>query len=217
MLYVWIIAAAVAVISLINVAWVAPVYEASRLSLVGATLLSVAVVIAIDGVTAWLVNRLPKKWFNHKSSFFTVKAEEKKFYEKLKIRKWKDRIPELGALGGFSKSEIADPYNNEYVEKFLTEIAYGEIVHIFSILFGFFILFLFPRYVWSIGIPVAIVNALMNLPSICILRYNAHKLEVLFKSNEKRAARQAKKREEEATRVSEPLAEAATAEATESV
>ena len=196
MLYVWIIAAAVAVIATLNGVLMPPVYATNGWWLVFATVLSTVAVIAADGIVALVVNHLPKKWFNHKSKFFTVGAKEKKFYEKLKIRKLKDRIPELGALGGFSKSEISDPYNNEYVERFLTENACGEIVHIASLFFGFVIFTIFPKYILTVGLPVALVNVALNIPSIFILRYNAHKLEVLFKANVKREQRAKKKQEE---------------------
>ena len=55
-------------------------------------------------------------------------------------------------------------------------------------------LFLTPRaLLFSLALPVAIINMLCNLPSYFILRYNSYKLEVLYKNNEKRAAREAAK------------------------
>lgn len=196
MFYIFVITVATAIIAAANALFVAPVYEMNGWLPALYTVATVVGVIAIDGVTAFLVNRLPKKWFNHHFKIFTVGAKEKKFYEKLKIRKWKDKIPELGALGGFRKNQISDPFNNAYVERYLQEVAYGEVVHFASLFVGFFVLLFFPRFWLTIGLPVAVVNLLMNLPSLFILRYNSHKLEVLFKSNERKAARAKQKAEE---------------------
>ncbi|MBQ8884872.1 MAG: hypothetical protein IJY62_00640 [Clostridia bacterium] len=189
LLYLTVITIATVVIAVLNVFFVAPALGRGAPFTVFATVASVVLVILIDGVTAWLVNRLPEKPFDHKKKFFTVSAKEKKFYEKLGIRKWKDRIPELGALGGFRKDKVAEPTNNEYVGRFLLEICYGQFVHILSMISGFLVMLIFMEFALTVGLPVAIVNLILNLPSICILRYNSYKLEVLYKSNEKKAAR----------------------------
>lgn len=194
LLYLTTIAIATVVIALLNVFFVAPDLGKGAPFTVLAAVLSVVLVIAIDGITAWIVNRLPEKRFDHAKKFFTVGAKEKKFYESLKIRKWKDRIPELGALGGFRKNKIAEPSNNDYVARFLTEICYGEIVHIVSPFTGFLVLLFFPEFALTIGLPVAIVNIFFNLPSLFILRYNSYKLEILYKSNLKKAAREREKK-----------------------
>ena len=197
MLYVWIILSATVIIGGCNALFVAPMVGLNWWELPLISVLLVLSVIAIDGVVAFLVNRLPKKWFNHNFKFFTVGKREKLFYEKMRIRKWKDKIPELGALGGFRKNHVLDPFNNEYVEKYLLEVCYGEIVHVLGCLFGFLVMCIYPKYYLTIGLPVAVVNAVMNIPSLIILRYNSHKLEVLYKSNKKREERAKGKEEEE--------------------
>jgi hypothetical protein len=45
---------------------------------------------------------------------------------------------------------------------------------------------------WAISIPVAIINVLLNLPSLFILRYNSYKLVVLRKSTIKKQSREKK-------------------------
>jgi len=187
--YLAIILSAASVIALLNIFFVVPNSTMGAPYVFWATILDVVLVIVIDGATAWLVNRFPKKIYNHKNRFFTVSAKEKSFYEKLKIRKWKDKIPELGALGGFKKDRLENPADNVYVEKFLVECCCGEIVHILSLFTGFFILLFFAPVRWTVGLPVAIVNFILNLPSLFILRYNSYKLEILYKNNARKAAR----------------------------
>ena len=159
----------------------------------GMTALAVVIVILLDAIVATVSRLLPKKWARHDRKIFTVQAKEKKFYEKLKIRKWKDKVPEIGQFTGFRKNKIVDPKSVEYLDRFLLEACYGEIGHFFSVFFGFLILLLFPiSKIWlSVSIPVAIVNAFLNLPSLFILRYNSYKLEILRKSNLKKQSRMA--------------------------
>ena len=161
----------------------------------GLTWLGVVLSIVIDGAVCGIVRAMPKKIAQHDKKIFTVSAKEKKFYEKLKIRKWKDKVPEIGHFTGFRKNKISDPKSVEYVERFLMEACYGEVGHFLSLFFGFLLLLLFPIHKsWlAISIAVAIVNAMLNIPPILVLRYNSYKLEVLLASNIKKQAREEKK------------------------
>ncbi len=146
------------------------------------TLTTVAVII-IDGIFATIVRHfLPNKWFDRNKKYYVAGKKECRFYEKLKIKKWKEKVPELGFFTAFSKSEIKDPRNNEYVERFILEANYGIAVHIAGVIFGFIVAFY--RTI-NIGLWVAIVNAVLNLLPILILRYNLPKLHALYKFNEK--------------------------------
>lgn len=167
------------------------IYDAFFFVVFGYTWLAIVAVVLIDGLTATVCRLLPKKWANHEKKIFQVSAKEKKFYEKLKIRKWKDKVPEIGQFTGFRKNKLENPQSVEYLERFLLEACYGEIGHFVSLFSGFLIVLLFfiAEYFWLIALCVAFINALMNLPSFCILRYNSYKLEILRKSNLKKQAR----------------------------
>ena len=150
----------------------------------GFTTLAVVLVIVVDALTATVARLLPKSCADHEEKKFTVGAKEKKFYEKLKIRKWKDKVPEIGHFTGFRKNKIADPKSVEYLDRFLLEACYGEIGHFYSLFTGFLIMLLFPlTKIWiAITLPVCIINIALNLPSLFILRYNSYKLVVLKKN-----------------------------------
>ena len=186
MLYVVIVAFAALVISL--TIWLST--SLAFFSALGYVAFAVTIVVVIDGLTATLARLLPASFAQSDKKIFTVAKKEKLFYEKLKIRKWKDKIPEIGHFTGFRKNKIADPKSVEYVERFLLEACYGEIGHFASCITGFLTLLFFPLtpYWLAISIPVAVINALMNLPSLFILRYNSYKLEILKKNNQKRQA-----------------------------
>ena len=189
-LYLTIITVCVAIISTI----VTLIYEANFLAVLGYTALAVVVVITVDALVSTVARILPKKCAQHDKKVYTVSAKEKKFYEKLKIRKWKDFVPEIGHFNGFRKNKIADPKSVEYLDRFLLEICYGEIGHFFSLFLGFLILLMFQltNMWWAISIPVAIINIFLNLPSLFILRYNSYKLVILRKSNLKKQTREEK-------------------------
>ena len=141
------------------------------------TVLSTAAVIALDGLFAFLLRRLPEKWFMYTRRFFTVSAREARFYEKLGIRKWKNKIPELGGFTHFHKNKIADPRNPAYLTRYLLEADYGMAIHLCTAVTGCLIVFLCPlRYALCFGVPVGFVNAVLNLLPFFTLRYNAFKL-----------------------------------------
>ncbi len=149
--------------------------------------------IAISGLTAAVCRLLPKKTVNVNAKRFIVSAKEKKFYEKLKIRKWKEKIPEIGHFTGFRKNKIAEPKSIEYLDRFLLEICYGERGHFYSLFTSFLLLFLSPLHplFLPVSVFVAIVAVALNIPSIMTLRYNSYKLRILRESLYKKQRRAA--------------------------
>lgn len=176
-----IILTAMVLICSLDIIFAAPVMEVSPWFFVFAVTVSVIYQFAIDGLFAFIVSKCPNKWFENKK-FFNVSKKEQRIYEKLGIRSWKDKIWELGGLGGFSKSKIDDPKDPEYSKRFLIESYKGEIDHIFGMLAGFTVIFIFPlKFAWIVGVPVAFVNFILNWMPTMILRYNTPKLLVLHK------------------------------------
>ena len=147
---------------------------------VNAIIISFVFIVLINIFFAIFVSILPKKWFGVSNKFFHVSKNERKFYEKLKIRKWKDKIWELGWLGGFSKSSIKEPHDPKYVERFVVESQKGIIDHVSRMIFGFAIILIFPEFAWVVGFPIAVVNFFLNLLSTLVLRYNLPKLEIMY-------------------------------------
>ncbi len=153
------------------------------LATLGFTWLAVALIVLIDALVAAVCRSLPESFADPERKIFAVSKKEKLFYERLKIRKWKDKIPEIGHLTGFRKNRLAKPNDPKYLRRFLLENCYGEIVHIVSVPCGFAIL-AFRRLTktWlAIALPVAIVNAILNILPIFVLRYNYYKLKILEK------------------------------------
>ncbi len=187
MYYLFTILACMTIISTLNVIFA----TASVGYIVMAVVASTLAVIAVDGIFSTLVRRcLPTKWFGIDKKFFSAGKKECRFYEKIGIKKWKDKVLELGMFTNFRKNKISDPSNNEYLSRYILEANYGILCHLACIVFGYSIIFIYPlKYMFCFGVPVASVNAVLNLLPIFILRYNLPKLHTLFKYNARRTVK----------------------------
>lgn len=156
-------------------------------------------VIAVDGVFAFLIRRLPEKWFSFESKTSSVSHGESDLYRRLGVRRWRDKIPELGMFTGFHKDHIYEPTNNEYLKRFVLEANYGAVIHFVCVPVGFLIMLFVPfEQALTVGIPVALVNAVLNLMPAFVPRYNVPKLISLMKLNERRAKKAAEEVKTEA-------------------
>ena len=198
MLYVIIISICAVILSTLNICFFQTYLGLNWWQIILVTIGYIALAILIDAIIALIVNKLPKKWFKKDSKVFKIFKWERKFYEKIGIKKWKDKIPELGKLGNFSKSKVEDPTSVEYIERFILESKIGETVHFIG-LFASFILLSYPRFLLCFGLPVAVINLLLNIPSLLILRYNRPKLGVLLERNKRLQQRKREKEIKEAS------------------
>ena len=169
MLYIILILLSTFLVALINICCNAFGY--SWWMLLVFSVLSTIFVIIIDGITALIIRHLPEKWFRYERKIFNVSKKEVAFYRFLNIKAWKDKVPELGGFTSFHKDKIQDPTSVQYIERFLLEIDYGWVIHIISSFTGFLILLMdYKIFIGgnmsvglSIGIPIAVINAILNL------------------------------------------------------
>ena len=172
-----IIGIALAVICSINIAC----QTAAWYYVIIASLWCVVLQFAIDGLFAFLINKLPDKWFGVNNRLFHVTKAERKLYKKLRVRRWKDKLWELGGLGGFSKKTIAQPDSPEYLEKFIIESHRGVAVHRVGYVMGFLAMLTLPNVcALTIALPVAVVNVFINSLSTMALRYNTPTLKAMY-------------------------------------
>lgn len=197
MLYILIVFIGTLISTLLGVFVAVPNVGVTESRVFSITIISLLVLVVIDAVCALFVRYcLPKKVFNPFLKIYNVGKKERKFYERIGIRKWKDRIPEAGQLfANFSKTEIADMTNNEYVKKFMSETIYAEIMHWLSMLFSFLIIFIDLRLALTVGLPLVIGNMILNLMPVLVQRYNRPKLMVLYKRNERISLKNKEKEE----------------------
>ena len=123
---------------------------------------------------------LPKKLWNYENKIYKVSKKEIKFYEKLKIRKWKDLIPELGNTAGFSKKNFKTT-EIKYIERFIYETCIGEIFHYSCAILGITCIFIFPISQFYLFLPIAIASFILNYLPAIVQRYNRYKWRIIRK------------------------------------
>jgi hypothetical protein len=145
------------------------------------TVTGVIAIIAWDGLMAFIIRRaLPMSWFSPGKKIFQVSKKEKKFYQSIKIKSWKDKIPELGGFTSFHKNELSSSNDVEYLKRFIIESNYGVIIHVENALLGLLI-FLIPMCsAPSIWIPIFAVNFVLSMLPVFVLRYVTHTLNRLY-------------------------------------
>lgn len=151
-------------------------------------------IILINALIAIICCKLfPDKWFLNDSRFFMSSKKECRFYEKLGIKNWKDRVLELGKLNNFRKNKINDPNNPKYVEKFIIENNKGFLDHFISIIVCFLAIFIMPMKFWlPMALPLAIASFLLNVMPLFVLRYNMPRLKTLLKYAQRNELRKEK-------------------------
>ena len=171
--YLWFLGFSLIFVFLLNI-----LLGATFLYAFASVLFGALFIFLLDALIAWVIHCLPPEWFNHKNKIYTVSKKERKIYEKLGIKNWKDKVPEMGQLCNFKKDKLEN-LNEDYIKKFLTETCYAEIIHYGMLLIGLFVLFIFPSNVFfSISLPLFFINAILQIPPIFIQRYNRPKLEM---------------------------------------
>ena len=141
------------------------------------------ILLVINAICALVCSKwLPKKFYNSKSKFYNPNKSEIDFYNKLQIKKWKDKTLEWGKLNGFSKSKIENPKDPEYIQKFILECNKGYLGHLISIFASLFILLCVPKtLILPMALPMFITSFLINYLSVAILRFNVARLNTLLK------------------------------------
>ena len=181
-LYLLTVFFAMVIICFFNIMFGPETFSHYAIWVIVSTIVSVMVEIAISGIGSLITVRSPSNWFNPEKKLFVVSKKEQKFYEKVGIRHWKDKVWELGGLGGFRRNKLKSQSNAEYLHRFIIESNKGMVGHIINIFTGFLVIFILPlKYALRIGFPVAIVGAWLNFLPTCVLRYNLPKLNIAYK------------------------------------
>lgn len=181
MFYLIVIVLATAIIAGLNIVFSFPMNLPNAVNILLNTAVGTICVIAIDGIFAFLIRRcLPQKWFAADSEKFRVPESERRFYRRLKINSWKNKVPELGGFTGFHKNKMSDPGDLEFLSRYLMESNFGVVIHIVNMCDGVFLLLIPPCSAISIAVPIIIVNAILSFLPFMILRFNTFSLRVLY-------------------------------------
>ena len=108
-----------------------------------------------------------------------------RFYQRrLRIRAWKDLLPEAGrTLGGdHSKAQLGSP-DTASLERFVAETRRAEYVHWVHVGAGPWFFLVLPP--WG-GLVMTAFGALVHLPFVCIQRYNRPSFQRVIERRSKR-------------------------------
>lgn len=136
-----------------------------------------AVVWSVWGLaTGWWYRRKPSAVINRDRWHMRTRAFESdgRWYDdRLRIRAWKDYLPETGGWFGLSKRQLPGMTLDD-LEVFALECRRGEMVHWAA-------LFATPAFaVWNSGwalLLVTITGLLASVPFIAVLRFNRLRIE----------------------------------------
>ena len=141
-----------------------------------------ALYIAQIGLLSFLLGRIiPKSWFGYdKIPFASLHCEhEGRVYEKLGIRHWQKKLPDMSRIlpGSMPAKKIGKNFVRE-LPVMIQETCVAEITHWFLCVAGLRCLRLWPGMG---GMTIVMLNILGNLPFILIQRYNRPRLVRLWK------------------------------------
>ena len=125
----------------------------------------------------YIAHRVPAARLSRDQGVFRIRGFETggRFYERwLKIKRWKDRLPEAGALfrGGVSKRHVGAA-DRASLERFAVETRRAELTH-WLILAASPWFFLWNP--WWLGSAMLGYGIVANVPCLAIQRYNRARL-----------------------------------------
>ena len=136
--------------------------------------------VSFIGVLSFFIGLiLPRSWF--KEDCFPYKTAEfengGKIYEKLAIRKWKAKVPDMSkVMKDMLPKTVSYGANSNDLQMLIKETCVAEFIH-----FALCILSLGVYYFWKneIGIILSGIAVFCNIPFILIQRYNRPHLNAL--------------------------------------
>ena len=181
--------------SVLTVFVFAPAFNFSPWNGVYAVIAYAIIIGVMTLVIAVFLRLLPPTLFKPSQLLFRPIGNERKFWAKLGIRRWKGLIPDIsGILKLFSKKTFKSTSDADYIATFLYESNFAEVVHWLSMFAGFFAVFVPIDWINTgiievflsldrivIVLPLAFVNAFLNLLPIILQRYNRPVILKIYK------------------------------------
>ncbi len=143
-------------------------------------LLSSIIYLAVVGLLSHIIGEaVPRSWFDPDCSWFSERSWEKNgaFYEKLNIRKWKDKLPDKSKfIKGMTPKRFVGETDSARVRLLISETCVSEFVHYSISVLSFGCVFLSGGF----GFAVFLIFTLCNVPFAMVQRYNRPKLKKLY-------------------------------------
>ncbi len=140
-------------------------------------LLYCAIYVMLLGIASHFIGlALPRRWFRTDRFPFRSFAweGEGKFYRKLKIHKWKDKLPDASRVVKYMYRKAVDPNPNaENLNRLIQETCVAEVTHLALIVCSLGVVAIWP----GIGGWICYLGCFAgNFPFVLIQRYNRPRL-----------------------------------------
>lgn len=155
------------------------------------SLLYAALYVAALGILSHFVGQaLPRAHFDPQKFPYRSADWENggKVYEKLGIKHWKDRLPDMSKIMPDMVRKKMSAVKSQGMDVLIAETCVAECVHWALMLLSLGIFF-FWRGAWAVVFWL-VYNLLGNLPFIIIQRYNRPRLVMLEQRRKRRAAKE---------------------------
>jgi len=138
------------------------------------------IVVVVGAVSMFLGESIPRRWYRYDAFPYICYRWERggAIYEKMGVRKWKDRVPDMSKYMKFIiDKRISGSRDAQSMKRLIQETCNGEFVHwVLLLLSPMNLIFLKGGY----GVLATVIYALFNVPFIIIQRYNRPRLVVLL-------------------------------------
>lgn len=132
-------------------------------------------ILVWDFIVFCMCKTLNEDQLDYKKYMYKIKYWEYKgvwYNKRLKIRAWKDFLPQYVSKNGFSKKNLNN-LSLSYINQFILETCRAEWAHKNCMWIAILLIFI-NKFI--IGITFFIAVLLINFPYICIQRYNRIRL-----------------------------------------
>ena len=155
------------------------------------SLLYAALYVAALGILSHFVGQaLPRAHFDPQKFPYRSADWENggKVYEKLGIKHWKDRLPDMSKIMPDMVKKKMSAVKSQGMDVLIAETCVAECVH-WALMLLSLGMFFFWRGAWAVVFWL-VYNLLGNLPFIIIQRYNRPRLVMLEQRRKRRAAKE---------------------------
>ena len=138
------------------------------------------IAMTVMGVLSFVIGeKLPNDIFDHKKFPFRAFKWENdgRVYEKLKIKKWKDILPDMSRIFSKMLRKKAAGKSKKEIGAFIIETCRAEAVHAALALAGFVVLTIIGGVM---GFVISLLYAAGNLVFVIIQRYNRPRLVKIY-------------------------------------
>lgn len=135
-------------------------------------LLSVLYVLALGIAAHYIGEAIPASWFHYERFPYRTQGWERegRIYDRLQIRKWKDRMPDMSrVMADMVPKQLGKCPKSSDAWRLVQETCRAEIVHWGLCLCAPVIYFFWWNW---IGVCLSCLTVLCNLPFVLIQRYN---------------------------------------------